>query len=142
MDHMPLFGLFTSDQRNLHVMSLNLLCWSVFLLVYDYELFYHPGEALGHADALSHQLLQGPTTEPSPANGVMQLEELPQLLLHTSNITACSAKELTLSWVLNWVWRDDLPASWTPSSSPSALASTSCQSLWGNMVVIPSRRHR
>lgn len=47
--------------------------------------------ALGYVNALSHLPLQGPTTNLSPAHGVIFLGKLPQQPLYASDIIAHSA---------------------------------------------------
>ncbi|XP_032997840.1 uncharacterized protein LOC117042402 [Lacerta agilis] len=77
-DHKPLLGLFAPDRQTPQILSARMLRWAMFLSAYTYELVHRAGKALGHADALSRLPLPEPAEDPSPAYGVMSLEDLPQ----------------------------------------------------------------
>ncbi|XP_054830333.1 uncharacterized protein K02A2.6-like [Eublepharis macularius] len=143
-DHKPLLGLLAADRQTPQVMSPRMLRWSVFLSAYDYQLSYRPGKAIGHADALSRLPLPEPADDPSPAHGVMQIEDLPQPPLVASDIAAHSAKDPTLSRVLNWVWRGWPAGGAEPELQPfhSRQLELSVHKgclLWGSRVVVPPK---
>lgn len=73
--------------------------------MHNYTLSYHPGKALGYANALRHLPLSDPVINLSPVHSILLLEEFPQLRLHTSDMSTHTAKDHTLSQVLNWGWR-------------------------------------
>nr|XP_028571635.1 uncharacterized protein K02A2.6-like [Podarcis muralis] len=143
-DHKPLLGLFAPDRQTPQILSPRMLRWSIFLNAYDYALHHRPSKSLGHTAALSHLPLPDIDADPSPAHSVMLLETLPQPPLHTTDVAMHSAKDRTLSRVLNWVWRGwpvgHLDAKFSPFISRQHELSVhkGCL-LWGNRVVIPAK---
>ncbi|XP_075730838.1 uncharacterized protein LOC119181585 [Rhipicephalus microplus] len=104
-DHKPLLG-FTSDRQTPQMLSPRMLRWSIFLNGYQHTLFHRAGRHLSHADGLSRLPLQHQChDDPSPAEVVMLLDALPEPPLHAADIATHSAKDRTLSRVLNWVWK-------------------------------------
>nr|XP_037288668.1 uncharacterized protein K02A2.6-like [Rhipicephalus microplus] len=144
-DHKPLLGLFTSDRQTPQMLSPRMLRWSIFLNGYQHTLLHRAGRHLGHADGLSRLPLQHQChDDPSPAEVVMLLDALPEPPLHAADIATHSAKDRTLSRVLNWVWKG-----WPKGSmGPELSAFTSRQHeltaykdclLWSDRVVIPQK---
>ncbi|XP_075741316.1 uncharacterized protein LOC142790221 [Rhipicephalus microplus] len=144
-DHKPLLGLFTSDRQTPQMLSPRMLRWSIFLNGYQHTLLHRAGRHLGHADGLSRLPLQHQChDDPSPAEVVMLLDALPEPPLHAADIATHSAKDRTLSRVLNWVWKG-----WPRGSmGPEFSAFTSRQHeltahkgclLWSDRVMIPQK---
>ncbi|XP_033014676.1 uncharacterized protein K02A2.6-like [Lacerta agilis] len=143
-DHKPLLGLFAPDRQTPQILSARMLRWAMFLSAYTYELVHRAGKALGHADALSRLPLPEPAEDPSPAYGVMSLEDLPQPPVSVADVAAFSAKDRTLARVLDWVWRGWPEGKVTEEFRPyesrrDELSAHKGCLLWGSRVVIPPK---
>lgn len=143
-DHKPLLGLFTPDRQTPQMLSPRMLRWSIFLNGYQYSLLHRPGKRLGHADSLSRiPLMQQHQDDPAPAETIMLLDMLPEPPLQAADIATQSARDRTMSRVLNWVWkgwppRHSITSEFTPfvSRQHELSAHKGCL-LWGDRVVIP-----
>ncbi|XP_033005510.1 uncharacterized protein K02A2.6-like [Lacerta agilis] len=141
-DHKPLLGLFAPGRQTPQILSARMLRWAVFLSAYTYELVHRAGKALGHADALSRLPLPEPAEDPSPAYGVMSLEDLPQPPVSVADVATSSAKDRTLVRVLDWVWKGWPEGRVTEEFRPyvsrrDELSAHKGCLLWGSRVVVP-----
>lgn len=80
----------------------------------------------------------------SPANYILLIEDLPQPLVPTSNVTTHSATDHTVTCVLNWVWRG-WPEGWLDaefqlfSSHQHELSVHKGCLMWESRPIIPPR---
>ncbi|XP_054832355.1 uncharacterized protein K02A2.6-like [Eublepharis macularius] len=143
-DHKPLLGLLSPDKQTPQILSPRMLRWTVFMSAYSYDLQHRPGKAMGHADALSRLPLADQGTDPSPAHHIMLLEDLPSPPLRASDVASHTAKDRTLSRVLNWAWRGWPSGQLAEEFRPFLIRQHELSVhkgclLWGNRVVIPSK---
>lgn len=116
--------------------------WTIFLAAYKYWLIHWPGKNLSHANTLSWCPLPEVTQEPAPVILVLLIEDIVPGPIISTKISKHSAKDKTLSQVLNWVWRGWLVGPVGGELKPfqthqyELLVQKGCL-LWGDRVVVP-----
>ncbi|XP_058023914.1 uncharacterized protein K02A2.6-like [Ahaetulla prasina] len=141
-DHKPLLGLLAGDRQTPPILSPRMSRWTEFLAAYNYRLAYRPGRALGHADALSRCPLPTAAVDPAPASTVLLIDEW-QGPVSASDIARLTAKDPTLSRVLDWVRRGWPAVATSPEFLPfqrrqHELSVLKGCLLWGTRVVVPA----
>ena len=100
-DHKPLMYIFNASKAIPTMASPRVICWSLTLSAYSYEIHYRPGKQQANTDALSRlPLLDSPSNVPAPAESVLLLNELSRSPTSAAYIRSWTAKDPTLAQVL------------------------------------------